>query len=310
MILPIRHLQFLKESYAKAWLSDQMTESLENLISILDLEQIEVNIFRGYTPDEKRIRVFGGQVAAQALIAAGRTVDGLAVHSLHAYFLRPGDTRIPIVYVVDRIRDGKSFATRRVVAYQHGEAIFNLSASFHKAEVGIDHQTKMPDVPPPASLPTFKEKMAPFAKRMGDWYSRPRPLDQRYVTEPNMFKTDLPREPLQRVWVRADGILPDDPLLHACVIAYASDMTLLDSVMLPHQISWDQPGIMVASLDHAMWFHRPFRADEWFLYDQQSTNAFGARGLARGEIYSENGTLLVSVVQEGLIRITDREQRF
>lgn len=284
-----------------------MTDSLDALIALLDLDQIEENIFRGYSPEEHRMRVFGGQVAGQALVAAGRTVSKGNVHSLHAYFLRPGDPRIPIVYLVDRIRDGKSFTTRRVIALQRGEAIFNLSASFHIQEPGIDHQSEMPDVPDPLSLPTFKEKMAPYAKRMGEWYSRPRPLDQRYITEPNMFKTQERREPYQRVWVRADGTLPDDPLLHACVIAYASDMTLLDSVMLPHKVSWDQPGVMVASLDHAMWFHRQFRADEWFLYDQESPTASGSRGLARGQIFSSDGRLVVSVVQEGLVRIINQE---
>ncbi|CAG4918189.1 unnamed protein product, partial [Acidithrix sp. C25] len=284
-----------------------VTDSLDALITLLDLDQIEENIFRGYSPEEHRMRVFGGQVAGQALVAAGRTVSKGNVHSLHAYFLRPGDPRIPIVYLVDRIRDGKSFTTRRVIALQRGEAIFNLSASFHIQEPGIDHQSEMPDVPDPLSLPTFKEKMAPYAKRMGEWYSRPRPLDQRYITEPNMFKTQEKREPYQRVWVRADGTLPDDPLLHACVIAYASDMTLLDSVMLPHKVSWDQPGVMVASLDHAMWFHRQFRADEWFLYDQESPTASGSRGLARGQIFSSDGRLVVSVVQEGLVRIINQE---
>ena len=276
---------------------------LEDLINLLDLEQIEENIFRGYSPEEHRMRVFGGQVAGQALVAAGRTVSLGEVHSLHAYFLRPGDPSIPILYLVDRIRDGKSFTTRRVVGVQRGEAIFNLSASFHKHEEGLEHQTEMPEVPDPETLPTFKELFAPVAKRMGEWYSRPRPLDQRYIGEPNMVRTSGPRPPRQQVWLRADGTLPDDPLLHACVIAYASDMTLLDSVMMPHDISWDQPGVMGASLDHAMWFHRSFRADEWFLYDQESPTASGSRGLARGQIYSHDGRLVVSVVQEGLIRV-------
>ena len=278
---------------------------LDDLVALLDLEKIEENIFRGHSPKEHRLRVFGGQVAGQALVAAGRTVQVGTVHSLHAYFLRPGDPEIPILYLVDRIRDGKSFTTRRVVAIQRGEAIFNLSASFHKDEVGIEHQAPMPYAPAPTTLPTFKEKFAPFADRMGEWYSRPRPLDQRYVGEPTMFETSQPRPPRQQVWMRANGTLPDDPLLHACIIAYASDMTLLDSVMLPHNISWDKPGVMGASLDHAMWFHRKFRADEWFLYDQESPTASGSRGLARGEIFSEDGRLVVSVVQEGLIRFND-----
>jgi acyl-CoA thioesterase II len=285
-----------------------VTEPLVDLVDVLDLEAIEVNIFRGVSPDDKRQRVFGGQVAGQALVAAGRTVadesqPGIdrAVHSLHAYFLRPGDPTVPILYEVDRIRDGRSFSTRRVVAIQHGRAIFNLSASFHRHEEGVTHQTPMPPAPDPESLPTFKERMAPFAEQLGDWYTRPRPIDVRYVTEPKRTSasTDLP--PRQQVWLRADGVLPDDPLLHACVVAYASDMSLLDSVIMPHGLTWDGGGQM-ASLDHAMWFHRPFRADDWLFYDQVSPSAAGARGLAIGTIFSRDGRLVVSVVQEGLIR--------
>lgn len=285
-----------------------MSKSLDELIEILDLEQIELNIFRGRSPEDKRKRVFGGQVAAQALMAAGRSVEAGRVHSLHAYFLRPGDVSVPILFEVDRIRDGKSFTTRRVVAIQRGEPIFNLSASFHKDEEGVSHQIKMPDVPDPLELPTFKERMAPWAEKMGDWNVRLRPIDQRYVDPPNMDIRDEPREPVQRLWVKADGKLPDDPLLHACVVTYASDMTLLDSVMLPHRISWQDPNLMVASLDHVMWFHRPFRADEWFLYDQKSPSAAGARGLAQGHIFTKDGTLVVTAMQEGLIRIINPNQ--
>ncbi|NNN15473.1 MAG: acyl-CoA thioesterase II [Acidimicrobiaceae bacterium] len=285
-----------------------VSDALENLIELLDLEPIEVNIFRGRSPEEHRQRVFGGQVAGQALVAAGRTVEKGRVHSLHAYFLRPGDPTVPILYEVDRIRDGRSFTTRRVVAIQHGHAIFNLSASFHIDEDGVSHQTKMPEAPDPEVTPTFKERMAPWAARMGDWYERPRPIDMRYVDPPIMEKIDGPREPRSRVWMRADGVLPEDPLLHACIVAYASDMTLLDSTMLPHRLSWDEPGLMVASMDHAMWFHRPFRADEWFLYSQESPSAYGALALARGQIYTKDGRLSVSVVQEGLVRVTDKER--
>jgi acyl-CoA thioesterase II len=283
-----------------------MATPLDGLIELLDLEPIEVNIFRGNSPDEERQRVFGGQVAGQALVAAGRTVEpDRRVHSLHAYFLRPGDPNVPILYEVDRIRDGKSFTTRRVVAIQHGRAIFNLSSSFQVEEPGLEHQLPMPEVPPPDSLPTFQERMEPFAEQMGDWFSRPRPIDQRFVQEP--WRTSEPgREPRQDVWMRADGQLPEDPLLHACVVAYASDMTLLDSVLLPHNLSWDEGGIMMASLDHAMWFHRPFRADEWLLYSQESPAAGGARGLARGSIFRSDGVLAVSVVQEGLVRVLNR----
>ncbi|MHB1487118.1 MAG: acyl-CoA thioesterase [Acidimicrobiales bacterium] len=280
-----------------------MTSALDDLVALLDLEVIEVNIFRGVNPHEKRQRVFGGQVAGQALVAAGRTVDKGTIHSLHAYFMRPGDPLVPILYEVDRIRDGRSFTTRRVVAIQHGRAIFNLSASFHVHEEGVEHQTPMPEVVPPESLPTFTERMAPYAEKLGDWYYRPRPIDQRYVDAPVRAQNDEIRQPRQQVWIRADGRLGDDPLLHACVVAYASDMSLLDSVILPHRISWEDPNFMGASLDHAMWFHRPFRADEWLLYDQVSPSASGARGLAFGSIFTADGRLAVSVVQEGLIRV-------
>jgi acyl-CoA thioesterase II len=288
-----------------------VTAALDDLIDVLNLEPIEVNIFRGLSPEDKRQRVFGGQVAGQALVAAGRTIGDegetgrpsspRSVHSLHAYFLRPGDPSVPILYEVDRIRDGRSFSTRRVVAVQHGRAIFNLSASFHIHEEGVTHQSPMPDAPDPESLPTFKERMAPFAEQLGDWYTRPRPIDVRHVTEPKGIATGTGRPPRQQVWMRADGTLPNDPLLHACVVAYASDMTLLDSVIMPHGLTWDNGGQM-ASLDHAMWFHRPFRADEWLLYDQVSPSAAGARGLAIGTIYRQDASLVVSVVQEGLIR--------
>ena len=283
-----------------------MTKALDDLISLLDLEPIEVNIFRGVSPQENRQRVFGGQVAGQALVAAGRTVTNddvdprRAVHSLHAYFLRPGDPNIPILYEVDRIRDGRSFTTRRVVAIQHGRAIFNLSASFQIHEEGVNHQSPMPDAPDPETLPTMGELLAPMADELGDWYHRPRPIDIRHVGEHIRLSAPQAREPRQQVWMRADGTLPDDPLLHACVVAYASDMTLLDTTMLPHGLVFDA-GFM-ASLDHAMWFHRPFRADDWLLYDQFSPVAAGGRGLATGTIYRRDGQLAVSVVQEGLIR--------
>ena len=280
-----------------------MTQALDELISILDLEQIEVNIFRGHSPDDKRNRVFGGQVAAQALTAAGRTVSIGNVHSLHSYFLRPGDVNIPILFEVDRIRDGKSFMTRRVVAIQNGEPIFNLSASFHKDEPGVSHQVSMPDVPDPLTLPTLRERVAPWAAQLGDWNLRLRPLDQRYIDPPNMEMYDEPREPRQRVWLKADGKLPNDPLLHACVVTYASDMTLLESAMMPHKFSWIDGNLMIASIDHVMWFHRPIKADQWFLYDQDSPTAAGARAFARGQIFSYDGTLAVSVAQEGLLRV-------
>ena len=277
---------------------------MDRLIELLDLEPIEVNIFRGVSPDETVQRVFGGQVAGQALIAAARTVSREhRVHSLHAYFLRPGDPAVPILYEVDRIRDGRSFTTRRVVAIQHGKAIFNLSASFHLPEPGFDHQVPMADVTAPESLPTFKERWAPWSDKLGDWYSRPRPIDSRHVDwSPPDRKQALP--PYQRVWLKADGELPDDPVLHACVVVYASDMTLLDTSLLPHGGEFDEDHLMMASLDHAMWFHRPFRADEWLLYHQDTPSASDGLGLARGLIYTHDGKLAVSVVQEGLLRVT------
>ena len=279
--------------------------ALDDLVSLLDLEAIEVNLFRGVSPDENRQRVFGGQVAGQALVAATRTVQAdRRVHSLHAYFLRPGDPTVPILYEVDRIRDGRSFTTRRVVAIQHGKAIFNLQASFHVAEHGPDYQVPMPlDVPAPESLADFKTRMAPYKERMGEWYDRPRPIDLRHVGSDPFSRNGQPADD-QQVWMRADGTLPDDPTLHACIVTYASDMTLLDTTVLPFGMSWETPGMQMASLDHAMWFHRPFRADDWLLYDQRPISTGGARGLAGGNIFTADGTLAISVVQEGLVRVT------
>ena len=282
-----------------------MPDALEQLVQLLDLEAIEVDIFRGTQPDEDRQRVFGGQVAGQALVAAARTVTepGRLVHSLHSYFLRPGDPTVPIVYQVDRIRDGRSFTTRRVVAIQHGRAIFHLSASFHDAEPGLDFEPPAPlDVPPPEELPTFCERLAPFKDKVGPWYDKPRPIDIRYAP-PDPLHDPSVRSDDQHVWLRADGSLPDDPVLHACVITYASDMTLLDTTLRPFGKSSFNTDLMMASLDHAMWFHRPFRADEWLLYSQSALSTSGARGLAGGRIYTADGHLAISVAQEGLIRV-------
>ena len=283
---------------------------LDHLIDLLDLEPIEVDIFRGKRAQESTQRVFGGQVAGQALVAAGRTVPPeRTVHSLHAYFLRPGDPSVPIVYEVDRIRDGRSFTTRRVVGVQHGKAIFNLQASFQTPEPGLEHSTPMPDVPDPESLPTQRTLMAPYSDEYGGWFDRRRPIDIRYVGDPPRVLRDKVLEGTSevtsrsQVWMRADGTLPDDPLLHVCAVTFASDMTLLDSTLLAHGRAMLIDGTMLASLDHAMWFHRPFRADEWFLYDQDSPFTGGARGLARGAIYNRAGELVVSVMQEGLVRV-------
>ncbi len=281
-----------------------MTDPLTDLVDLLDLERIEENIYRGTSPPERVQRVFGGQVAGQALVAAGRTVpDDRPVHSLHAYFLRPGDPSVPIVYQVDRIRDGRSFTTRRVVAVQHGKAIFNLSASFQVQQEGVGHQDPMPDVPDPETLPTFQERFAPYRDESA-WYVRPRPIDVRYVGLPPRAAQDVgAMEPRSQVWMRADGTLPDDPLLHVCTLTYASDMVLLDSVLLSHGVAWNTGRVKGASLDHAMWFHRPFRADEWLLYDQRSPSTSGSRGLAEGRMYRRDGALVVSVMQEGLIHL-------
>jgi acyl-CoA thioesterase-2 len=281
--------------------------ALDQLVAILDLEELEVNIFRGRTPKEDRVRVFGGQVAGQALVAAGRTVEGRVVHSLHAYFLRPGDPSIPILYQVDRIRDGHSFTTRRVVAIQHGNAIFNLQASFQIPEQGVEHQSTMPAAPDPESLPTFKQRMEPLLAdaplELKQWLQRERPIDSRHVQAVDPRKPER-RPPRQLVWIRADGRLPADAplLLHQCIVAYASDMTLMDTATLPHAILWFDKSVQMASLDHAMWFHRAFRADGWLLYEQESPIATGARGFTTGRLYTQDGKLVVSVAQEGLIR--------
>jgi len=277
---------------------------LQRLLEILDLEQIELNIFRGRSPDEDLQRVFGGQVAGQALVAAGRTVDSQRhVHSLHAYFLRPGNPSFPIVYEVDRIRDGRSFTTRRVVALQRGQAIFNLSASFQLSETGVEHQIPRPPAPAPESLPTVAERFADTPEQLAGWWARPRPIDLRYVHDPPIVtRRGGPAEPRQQVWLRTDGPLPDDPLLHVCAATYASDMTLLDSVLRRHEMAWHDDSVKGASLDHAMWFHRPFRADEWLLYDQDSPSASGGRGLAHGRIFTRDGDLVISVMLVGLVR--------
>jgi len=283
-----------------------MGSALDDLLRLLELEPLEVNLFRGVSPDEDRQRVFGGQVAAQALVAAGRTVaDDRPVHSLHAYFLRPGDPNAAIVYEVDRIRDGRSFTTRRVVGIQHGRAIFNLAASFQVVEQGPEHRDEMPVVADPETLPTFVERVEPHLDRFGpdfaEWLVRERPIDSRPVELPPWLDP-TPRPPSQDVWIRTNGTLSDDPLLHACVVAYASDLTLLDTAVLPHAFDHREHEYQMASLDHAMWFHRPFRVDEWVLYHQHSPSAAGARGFAQGTIFRRDGVLAVTVVQEGLIR--------
>jgi acyl-CoA thioesterase-2 len=280
------------------------SSELERLLELLDLEQIELNIFRGRSPAERVQRVFGGQVAGQALVAAGRTVPAhRPVHSLHAYFIRPGDPAVPIVYTVDRVRDGRSFTTRRVTAIQHGKIIFTLSASFHQAEPGVEHADPMPAAPAPEAVERTSDRLR---RLVGDTYAQmyDHPIDLRSVGPLSIETAADPalRTNANLVWLRVDGELPDDPLLHVCLMTYASDMTLLDSALTAHGMSWADGRTSGASLDHAMWFHRPFRADRWLLYAQESPVAYGARGLARGQVFTVAGDLVVSVMQEGLIR--------
>ncbi|MFE9254708.1 acyl-CoA thioesterase II [Streptomyces sp. NPDC006879] len=288
-----------------------MNKALSDLLDLLDLEQIEENIFRGTSRPSLVPRVFGGQVAAQALVAAGRTVPAdRNAHSLHSYFLRAGDPGAPIVYSVDRIRDGRSFTTRRVVAVQHGQPIFHLSASFQTYEEGLDHQSDMPPAPDPESLPTAAEALPHYRKIFRDPDTVERLLtgraavDLRYATTPPWGSVGEPVEPRSQVWFRTEGKLADDPLLHTCLATYVSDMTLLDSVLLAHgRGGWAVGDVVGASLDHAMWFHRPFRADEWLLYDQQSPSAHGGRGLGQARIYTQDGRLAITVIQEGVVRV-------
>ncbi|WP_406126223.1 acyl-CoA thioesterase [Streptomyces sp. NBC_00989] len=289
-----------------------MSKALQGLLDLLDLEQIEENIFRGQSQSAVVPRVFGGQVAAQALVAAGRTVseDRLA-HSLHAYFLRPGDPGAPIVYTVERMNDGRSFTARRVVAVQHGQPIFALSASFQRHEDGLEHQAPMPSAPDPATLPTSQDRLRGYdhiAPEVVEKFIEAREaIDLRYVEEPPFGKFGAPREPHSQVWFRTNGKLEgpiDDPLLHVVLATYVSDMTLLDSVLLAHgRGGWAVGDVVGASLDHAMWFHRPFRADEWLLYDQESPSASGGRGLGQARIYTQDGQLAISVIQEGVVRV-------
>ncbi len=282
-----------------------MPSAVQDLLTILDLESLEVNLFRGRSPQVGWQRVFGGQVIGQALVAATRTVEGRPPHSLHAYFLLPGDPKVPIIYEVDRIRDGKSFTTRRVIAIQHGQAIFSMSVSFHADEPGLDHQAPMPDVPTPKSLPTdaeMKELILPqLPEAVRRYYERERPIELRPV-EFGRYTGKKIEDGRFNVWFKSTARLPDDPAIHRCVLAYASDFTLLDTALLQHQRSVFDRDIQGASLDHALWFHRPFRADEWLLYSQDSPNMHGARGFGRGLIFTADGILVASVAQEGLLR--------
>jgi acyl-CoA thioesterase-2 len=284
-----------------------MSSAVHDLISILDLEQLDINLFRGRSPQVGWQRVFGGQVIGQALVAAVRTVEGRAAHSMHAYFLLPGDPKVPIIYDVDRMRDGRSFTTRRVTARQHGHPIFSMLASFHNDEPGgFDHQAAMPKVPPPEELPSdaeMREKLLPaMPEAVRKYYERERPIELRPV-EFDRYRGRKYPDGRFHIWIRATGKLPDDPAIHQCALAYSSDYALLDTALHPHGRTLFEQDFMGASLDHALWLHRPFRADEWLLYAQDSPNLHGARGLARGLIFKRDGTLVASVAQEGLVRL-------
>jgi len=282
-----------------------MSAALDELLSILDLEPLEHNLYRGLSPQVGWQRVFGGQVIGQALVAANRTVEGRAAHSLHAYFLRAGDPTVPIIYEVDRIRDGGSFSTRRVVAIQHGHAIFSMAASFHKEEAGLEHQMAMPDVPPPEDLPSEAELKERLIERVPApvkaYWQAERPIEIRPVDLSRYFSRDK-HGPSQLVWIKATGTLGENLALHQCVLAYASDFTLLDTALIAHGRFVFDPNLMLASLDHAVWFHEPFRADEWLLYAQDSPSSGASRAFCRGTLFTRDGRLVASTAQEGLVR--------
>ena len=284
-----------------------MAHDVAELLGVLDLERIEDDIFRGRSPPRAgRRRVFGGLVVAQALVAASRTVEDRAPHSLHCYFVLPGDTSAPIVYQVERVRDGRSFTTRRCLAIQAGRTIFDMSASFQDEERGFEYQMPMPGVPDPETLPSIAEIQvshgALIPADLTRWFISERAIEIRPCDLGRYDKASPPAN-RQQVWIRASGRLPDDPAVHRAVLAYLSDLTLIDAALAPHGRTLSEPEFAVASLDHALWFHRPFRADEWLLYTQDSPSTHGSRGLARGLVYDRGGTLVASVAQEGLIRV-------
>ncbi len=282
-------------------------QTIIDVINLLDLEEIEQNHYRATSPSDGWQRVYGGQVLGQALVAASRTVpDDRPAHSLHGYFLRAGDTEAPILYKVDRIRDGRSFTTRNVVAIQHGRAIFSMSISFQVIEEGLSHQAQMPEVPMPEELRDERELRADQAEQLPaefrESFLRDRPIDFRPI-DPQDLLQPRKRPPQQYCWMKIRDPLPEDPQLHQCVLAYLSDWSLLDTSTYPHGLSFLNDQLQMASLDHAMWFHRPFRADDWLLYAQDSPSASGARGLNRGQIFSRSGDLVASAAQEGLMRL-------
>jgi acyl-CoA thioesterase-2 len=283
-----------------------MNQLLEDLIKVMTLERLEINLFRGQSRDIGSPQVFGGQVLGQGLVAATATVENRSVHSLHAYFLRRGDFNSPIVYEVDRAWDGKHFSTRRVVAIQHGQQIFNMSASFQLPEVGLDHQLVMPEVPMPEALPDleayYRAALANAPPAMRKVLEQKRPFEFKPVQPPEITRTEK-SPPHKYVWFRAVDSLPDDEALHRCLLAYVSDFHLLDTALKPHALSMASPKLQMASIDHAMWFHRTVRVDDWLLYAIDSPSASGARGFARGSIFARDGRLVASVSQEGLIRV-------
>ncbi|WP_342723824.1 acyl-CoA thioesterase II [Bradyrhizobium sp. B097] len=283
-----------------------MSKNVLDLLTILDLEKIDANLFRGKGPDISAQRVFGGQMIGQAMVAACRTVRGRLPHSIHGYFIRPGDPRVPIVYHVEAIRDGKSYSSRRVTAVQHGDAILSIMISFHVEEVGaFDHQTSMPDVPPPEKFTAEALSKQPNFPDMPEiihrYYQADRPVELRPV-EIGRYVGQKIKDGRIHVWIKAAAKLPDDLALHMCALAYASDLSLLDAVMARYGRTLFDGRMMSGSLDHAMWFHRPFRADEWLLYSKESPSAQSGRGLARGLIFKPNGALVASVAQEGAVR--------
>jgi acyl-CoA thioesterase II len=284
-----------------------MQSQTADLLALLELEQLEVNLFRGASHDIGAPQVFGGQVLGQALTAASRTVEGRIVHSLHAYFLRRGDFNAPIVYEVDRSRDGHSFSNRRVIAIQHGEQIFNMTASFQVVENGLEHQIDMPSVPPPEQLPDMQELLRAMLDRLPDrtrkLIEKPRPFEFRMVQPVESFFDPGKREPARQVWFRLPDRIPDGEALHRHLLAYVSDYYLLDTSMLPHGMSFLTAKAVLASIDHAVWFHRPLRVDDWLLYALDSPSASGARGFGRGSVFSRDGRLVASTAQEGLVRV-------
>ncbi|MGQ7804369.1 acyl-CoA thioesterase II [Hafnia alvei] len=283
-----------------------MSQALKNLLDLLDLEKIEEGIYRGQSEDLGLRQVFGGQVVGQALYAAKQTVPlERNIHSFHSYFLRPGDSSQPIIYDVENLRDGNSFSARRVKAVQHGKPIFYMTASFQTAEPGFEHQNVMPDVPAPESLKSESEIASSMAhlipESVREKFTCEKPLEMRPVSfhNPLMGKVE---EPIRNVWFKANGEMPDDPRIHQYLLGYASDFNFLPTALQPHGKGFLEPGMQVATIDHSMWFHRPFRLDEWLLYAVESTSASGARGFVRGQFYNRSGELIASTVQEGVIR--------